>query len=102
MKMYILLAEDLTNAQAVVAAAHAALGCYLRNQNDLQIQEWLAYSFKKIILKASSEDFERAKTIPGHYIFTESSLNNKEVAIALKPREVWPSFIRKMELWNGN
>ena len=88
--MYILVKEALDVGKALVAVAHASLGMYLKYQDDDSVKDWLSGSFKKVICKVSPEEFERAKSFSEHLVITESSLGDAEVALAFKPRKVWP------------
>lgn len=99
MKMYILIKDDLTPAQAVVAAAHASLAGYLKFKDTPEVAEWLSGPFYKVVCKVNDKEFERVKTISDNQIMTESSLDDKEVAIVFKPREEWPRMFNFFRLY---
>lgn len=99
MKMYILIKDDLIHRQAIVAAAHASLAGYLKFKDTPEVAEWLSGPFYKVVCKVNQTEFERAKEVPDNLIMTESSLDNKEVAIVFKPREEWPRMFNFFRLY---
>jgi len=95
--MYILVRE-IPVGNAIVAAAHASLACYLRFQDNPSMMEWINGQFNKMVCKVTDAEFEHAKEVPDHVVLTESTLDNQEVAIAFCPREEYPKgfkFFRK-------
>lgn len=99
MKMYILLKDDLPEGFAALAAAHASLAAYLKFQEDENTQQWVKSTFYKVICKVNEKEFEKAKTFDDCVVLTESALDNKEVAIAFKPREEWPKAFKFYRLY---
>ena len=75
--MYILLKDSIPEGFAVLAAAHASLACYLKFQDDNDTQSWVSGTFYKVICK----------------------VNEKEVAIAFKPRNEWPKAFKFYRLY---
>ena len=99
MKMYILVRESLPIGHALVAVAHASLGCYLRFRDAPEVQEWLNGPFRKIVCNVTDDEFERAKKVPDHVVITESLLGAAEVALAFKPRDVWDKSFQYFRLY---
>lgn len=99
MKMYILIRESLPLGNAIVAAAHASLACYLRYRDDPDVAEWLAGPFRKVVCRVSDDEFERARGFEHHVVLTESSLGGAEVAIAFKPRASWDKAFQFFRLY---
>lgn len=99
MKMYILLKDDLPEGVAALASAHASLACYLKFQDSDTMKTWVEGTFYKVICKVNDKEFDKAKTFEDHVVLTESALDNKEVAIAFKPREEWPKAFRFYRLY---
>ena len=99
MKMYILIKDSIPEGFAVLASAHASLACYLKFQEDTQMQEWISGTFYKVICKVNDKEFEKAKLFEHHVVLTESALDNQEVAIAFKPREEWPKAFKFYRLY---
>jgi hypothetical protein len=113
-KMYIFLLDELTPGQAVVAAAHASLGCYFKFKDHPDTVDWISGPFYKTICKVSQEEFKSLNDAVGWYntpgcpfmfadavVLTESSLNNKEVSISFRPREAdkFPKAFKFYKLW---
>ena len=94
MKMYILIHETVPVGFAVLAAAHASLACYLKYCNTAEVEEWLAGPFDKVICKVNDTEFEQARAFKDNVVLTESGLDNREVAIAFKPRAEWPKAFK--------
>lgn len=99
MKMYILIRESLPLGNAMVAAAHASLACYLRYRDAPEVAEWLAGPFRKVVCRVSDDEFERARAFADHVVLTESALAGAEVAIAFKPREKWDKNFQFFRLY---
>lgn len=99
MKMYILILDDVPFGHALVAAAHASLACYLRFQDDAEVEAWLNGPFYKVVCKANAMEFARACEEPDAVVLTESALDGREVAVALKPRAEFPRWFRFLRLY---
>lgn len=99
MKMYILIKDDVPPGFAVLAAAHASLAAYLKFRESPEVAEWLSGPFYKAICRVSDSEFEKAKAFEGCVVLTESALENREVAIAFKPREEWPKAFKFYRLY---
>jgi peptidyl-tRNA hydrolase len=97
--MYILIKDSVPEGFSVLAAAHASLACYLKFQDDEDLQKWVSGTFYKVICKVNDKEFEKAKTFENNVILNESALDNQEVAIAFKPRQEWPKAFRFYRLY---
>lgn len=102
MKMYILIKASVPLGNAIVAAAHASLACYLKFKDHPDVAAWLAGPFRKVVCKVDDKAFEDAKSIEDHVVLTESSLGGQEVAIAFRPREEWPVSFKFLPLYRGS
>ena len=114
-KMYILIREDVDLGHALLAAAHGSLSGYLtfvksELDNGLCLlngatptERWVKQSFRKVICRVTSKEFESAKTygvnMQDMRIMTESGLGNAEVAIVFSPRNEWPKFFKHLKLY---
>jgi len=101
LKMYILVRDDVPLGYAMVAVAHASLAAYLKFKDKPDVQQWVSGPFFKAVCKVSQQEFERAKSVDGHVVITESALGNQEVAIAFSPREEWPKMFRFLSLYRS-
>jgi len=99
MKMYILIREDVPVGFAVLAAAHASLAAYLRFKSSPEVAEWLSGSFYKVVCKVTTEEFEEAKRVEDNVVLTESALDDREVAMAFRPRREWPKAFKFYRLY---
>jgi len=97
--MYILIKEDTPVGFAILSAAHASLAAYLKFRDTPEVIEWLSGPFYKAICRVNEKEFENAKSVPDHVVMTESALENKEVALAFKPREEWPKAFKFFRLY---
>lgn len=97
--MYILIKEDIPIGFSVLAAAHASLAAYLKFRDEPEVVEWISGPFFKTVCRVTAKEFENAKEFPDHVVLTESALDNREVAIAFKPREEWPKPFRFYKLF---
>jgi len=99
MKMYILVKDNISSGHAILAASHASLAAFLKFKDSVEIREWLAGPFYKVVCKVNEKEFSKAKLFDDSVIITESSLENSEVAIAFKPREEWPKPFKFYKLF---
>jgi len=99
-KMYILIKDTIPSGLAITAASHGSLSFYLKYKESLDVKDWLATSFKKVICKVSLEEFEKVKEIEiDKSIITESSFENEETAIVFMPLEEMPKQFKYYKLW---
>ena len=97
--MYILLKKSVPFDKAPVITAHASLACYLKYQDNPDMQEWVNGTFYKVICKVNNSKFEQAKEIENNVVLTESTLDNDEVCVVFCPREEYSYFFKKLSLW---
>jgi len=99
MAMYIVIKDDVPDNFAIVAASHAPIACYFKYENDVLMREWRSGIFYKRIVMANEKEFEKLKSHSGYVVITESSLDDREVALAFKPRPEWPKVFKFLRLW---
>jgi hypothetical protein len=51
------------------------------------------------VCRVTDEEFARAKAEADHVVITESALDGQEVALAFRPRPVYPKAFRYFELY---
>jgi peptidyl-tRNA hydrolase len=98
LKMYIIVRDDILLGIAVNSIAHTSLATYLKFKDEPIIKEWLETSFNKVTCVVNNNEFEKAKSEADCVIITESSLENKEVAIGFLPRVEWPKYFKFFRL----
>lgn len=101
LKMYILVKDTVPSNYVPVVCAHASLSCYLKYEHTSDMEMWINFSFKKVVVKVNDSEFELAKEIEKSLVITESSLNNMEVAIVLSPRQNFPEFVKRLPLYSN-
>lgn len=108
MKMYILVLDDVPKDLVPVICAHASLACYLNKYEDSEkihdnFDIWLKESFKKVVCEVNEKEWNQAIDKEVDYQFiTESSLENREVAIAFTPREDYHKCFKFFRKWKAN
>jgi len=98
-RMYILVRAAVPLAFAVAAAAHASVVAYARFRDHGQTRAWLGGDLRKAICRVSDADFERARAIEGHVVIHEAALGGASVALAFRPRVVWPAWVGDLPLY---
>ena len=105
LKSYILIRQDAPPGLAVVAACHATLAMYLRFKDHPDVDTWLSPekngAFYKVVCQVNAQEFEKAKECEGHVVMTESAWDNREIAIAFRPRAEWPKGFQFFRKWAG-
>ena len=100
MKMYIAIRDSIPVGFAINSASHASLIAYLKwHMDDVDFQDWMLYSFKKVTCRVSDAEFEQLKQIDKNVVVTESALKGEEVAVVLAPRREWPEIVRQLKLY---
>lgn len=97
--MYILIKDDVPVGFSMLAAAHASLAAYLKFKNTPEVAEWLSGPFYKVICSVNDKEFTKAKEFPDKVVITESALDNKEIALAFRPRKEWPKPFKFYKLY---
>lgn len=100
MKMYILIRKKITRGFATVAAAHAAVKCYMEFRDHPNMVWWAALHYKKCTVQVTDAQFEKAKSLDEHIVWRENDCDYEEQAIAFCPREDedWPRWMTKLPL----
>ncbi len=99
LRMYIIVRDDLPPEHVALACAHGSLAAWFKwaAHEDMEFfgifNEWQQTSFRKVICKATAEQFERAKLEHAHIVMTESSLG-RETALVLRIAEEYPKFFK--------
>jgi hypothetical protein len=100
MKMYIAIRESIPVGFAINSASHGSLIAYLKwHMDDVDFQDWMLYSFKKVTCRVTDAEFAQLKKIDKVVVVTESALNGEEVAVVLAPRKEWPEIVRQLKLY---
>lgn len=99
MKMYIIVKDNIPDKLAPVIAAHASLACYKKFQENDNMIKWINGIFKKVVCLANETEFDKLKNETDFLVITESSLDNKEVALAFCPREEYPKKFKFLKMW---
>jgi peptidyl-tRNA hydrolase len=104
MKMYILVRKEATKGFAVNAIGHAALACYLKFQDEVDMRLWLRDSFKKVTCKVTDEELEQAMADMSEHMdyveITESACDGELMAVAFRPRgKGFPEVFKTFKLY---
>ena len=113
MKMYFVVKEDVPLGLAMVGVAHGAMiaemrwgqeGCPESRQSELcqEYKEWKK-SFKKVIVRATEEEFSMLTDMNGPYdrfTVTESSIGGKETVVVYHPHAAESKILQELPLYN--
>lgn len=99
MKMYIIIKDNIPDKLAPVIAAHASLACYKKFEENEDMIKWINGIFKKVVCLANEIEFDKLKNETDFVVITESSLDNKEVALAFCPREEYSKKFKFLKMW---
>lgn len=97
--MYIIVKNNIPDKLAPVIAAHASLACYKKFESNENMIKWINGIFKKVVCVVSETEFNTLKNEIDSVLLTESSLDNKEVALAFCPREEYPKKFKFLKMW---
>jgi len=100
LRMYIVLRRDLSQTAAFIAYGHATLGTYLTWRDDPVMISWERTSFVKIALQVANwTEFQWAKSLGEHRVFTESTLDNMETCLGFRVVELPDPRFRSLTPW---
>jgi peptidyl-tRNA hydrolase len=99
MKMYIIVRDFVPVKFVPVITAHASLACYLRYKDNVEMHQWINSTFKKVVCKVNSTEFENAKKEENFVLLTESALENMEVCLAFCPRNEYSKQFKYFKMW---
>lgn len=97
--MYIIVMNDVPDKLVPVITAHASLACYKKFETNENMIKWINGIFRKVICVANEAEFNLLKNETEFVLLTESSLDNKEVALAFCPREEYSKKFKFMKMW---
>lgn len=100
LRMLIVVRDDLPPNHVALACAHGSIAAWFKwgenytidNASDL-MKEWRDKSFRKVIRKATAEQFEQAKKEHPHIVMTESNLGGRETALVFQMAFEYPKFL---------
>ena len=105
-KLYIVVRNDIDVGHAILGACHGVAAFFLRFSEYPDVREWVALSFRKVLVHATKEEFDRVKehleSLNGrihHVVMTECALDGQETAIVAGPESRWGDELRKLPLW---
>ena len=80
MMMYILVKESIPNNLVPVITAHASLACFLKYEQDEEMQHWINSVFKKVVCKVTEVEFEKARQVEKLYqtYFQKSAVQTED------------------------
>ncbi len=97
--MYILIKDSVEDKYAPLLAAHAALACYKKYEEDNDMQTWISTRFKKVICRVNDGKFKRALKEEKNIVLSETKLNLIESCAAFCPREEFAKPFRFFKMW---
>lgn len=99
MKMYIIVKNDIPDKMVPVITAHASLACYKKFEHNENMIKWISGIFKKVVCVVNEAEFSVLKNELDFVLLTESSLDNKEAALAFCPREEYSKKFKFLKMW---
>ncbi len=102
-KEYIAVLDEVPNHMVPVLVAHAVLSAHMHFKCNLEYQDWLENSFRKLVLKVNRKEFEKIKQLDNVYLAHENTvLNAEKSCIVVQPREEYPNVIKFAKMWSPN
>lgn len=99
MKMYIIVLNTVPDKLVPVITAHASLACYKKFEDNENMIQWISGIFKKVVCVVNETEFNSFKNETDYVLLTESSLDNREVALAFCPKEEHPKKFKFLKMW---
>ena len=100
MKLYIAVLDEFPDYMTPTLVAHAMLGAHLQFKEDGVYQAWLAYSFKKCVVRVNQREFDKISALPNVYLAHENTtLDGHKSCAVVCPREETPNVLRFAKLW---
>lgn len=107
--MYIAVLDRVPDHMVPVLVAHATLGAHLAFYrptgygDDPEYNSWLHNSFRKVVLKVNTKEFDKIKVLPDVYLAHENTvLNGEKTCAVVCPRKEYPRVIQFAKMWKPN
>ena len=103
MRLYIAVLEDFPDHMTPTLVAHGVLAAHLKFKDDPDYNEWLLESFKKVVVKVNSKEFDKISALPKVHLAHEKHTMNAKMACAVvcpypKGTQI-PNVLKYAKLW---
>ncbi|STZ08895.1 Uncharacterised protein [Moraxella caprae] len=103
-KMYVAVLDDVPDYMTPTLIAHAVLSAHLKfssRTEDEIYQDWLAHSFRKVIIRVNQKEFDKISQLPCHLAFESTILNAKHCCAVLYPMlpQNTPNVLKFAKMW---
>jgi hypothetical protein len=107
LKMYLVVHENFPRYMTPTLTAHSTLGAHLAFSGKPDYENWLKNSFRKVVVLATSEQFDEimnSQDLPFNtYVGHENTCMNGDPSciVTLAERGNSPEILRSLPLWDG-
>jgi len=100
LKMYIAVLDAFPDYMTPTLVAHAAINAHMLFEGILSYENWINYSFKKVVVRVNSKEFAKIAALENVHIGSENNtLGGKASCIVVCPREDNPNVLKYAKLW---
>jgi hypothetical protein len=101
MKLYIAVLDEFPDYMTPTLVAHAVLGAHLKFAEYPEYQDWLANSFRKVVLRVDPKEFYKISELENIYLgFEKHTMHGQYSCIVVCPRVEIPNVLRFAKLWD--
>lgn len=100
-KMYIAVLDEVGDFMVPTLVAHSVLAGHLYFEEDPDYEEWIKYSFRKVVVRVNRKEFEKIRTTLSCWEGHESTtLHGEPSCLVVKPVELdIPNVLKFAKLW---
>lgn len=100
LKMYIAVLDEFPDYMTPTLVAHSVLLAHIKFERNARYAEWLANSFKKVVLRVNEKEFKRISELPLTHIGHENNtLDGKPSCVVVCPSDDIPNVLRFAKMW---
>lgn len=101
MKRYLCIIDTIPIGHAVNTASHLADALQTEFGHTDSFRTWKHSSLRSVSVKITYAQLEQLKQFKDFVVFKEDAIDWAECGIGFAPRQVWPDFFSKLQLYDG-
>lgn len=101
-KLYIAVLDGVPDFMVPTLVAHSVVSAHIKFSDNLVYADWLADSFRKVVLRVNSKEFEKIKDLECHLGHENSTLGGQPSCAVVMPvmSDNIPNVLKFAKAWS--
>lgn len=100
LKMYIAVLDEVPCHMVPTLVAHTVINAHRQFEGTYNYQQWLANSFKKVVVSVNRKEFEKIAELQDIYGgYENTTLDGQVSCIVVNPRQENPKVLTFAKMW---